>query len=244
MGPERQPLPGVVSASRMEVRTLERAGRRFRSLPGVSTRSCGMGRERAARAARELLAQGCTALVSWGFAGALAPRLHRGDLLLPARVVNVDGTGIEVDVRWHRRMQQVLAPAPTPCAETLLHAPEPVLTADAKAALFASSRAAAVDMESATLGAVANAAGVPFLAVRAIVDIHSDSLPVWASRALDDSGRLAARVVLTGLLQRPGDLLRLLRLARGVAAARASLARAAQLAGPHLLAGHDASPSS
>ncbi len=172
------------------------------------------------------------------------PRLRRGDLLVPARVVDADGSGIEVDVHWHRRMQQALAPAPTLCTQTLLQASAAVLTAEAKAALFASSRAAAVDMESATLGAVANAAGVPFLAVRAIVDIHSDSLPVWVAHALDDSGRLAARVVLTGLLRRPGDLSKLLRLARGVAAARASLARAARLAGPRLLAGHDASAPS
>ncbi|NIW04249.1 MAG: purine phosphorylase [Gammaproteobacteria bacterium] len=244
MDPERQPLPGVVSASRMEARTLECAGRRFRPLVNLPTRICGIGSERAARAAQELLAQGCGALVSWGFAGALVPRLRRGDLLVPARVVDADGSGIEVDVHWHRRMQQALAPAPTLCTQTLLQASAAVLTAEAKAALFASSRAAAVDMESATLGAVANAAGVPFLAVRAIVDIHSDSLPVWVAHALDDSGRLAARVVLTGLLRRPGDLSKLLRLARGVAAARASLARAARLAGPRLLAGHDASAPS
>lgn len=241
MDPERQPLPGIVSASRMEARTLEHAGGRFRPLAGVPTGICGIGSEGAARAAQRLLAQGCTALVSWGFAGALAPRLRRGDLLLPARVVNADGTGIEVDVQWHRRMEEVLASAPTPCTQTLLQASEAVLTADAKAALFASTRAAAVDMESAALGEVAKAAGVPFLAVRAVVDIHSDSLPVWVSRALDDSGRLVARVVLIGILRRPGDLSKLLRLARGVAAARASLVRAAQLAGPRLLAGHDAS---
>ncbi|MFN7174685.1 MAG: hypothetical protein ACK4MT_08280, partial [Thermaurantiacus tibetensis] len=64
-------------------------------LPGVAV--SGARPEMAEAHARRLAAEGAEALLSVGLAGALAPGLAPGDLLVPARVVTAEGRGFEAD---------------------------------------------------------------------------------------------------------------------------------------------------
>jgi hypothetical protein len=93
------------------------------------------------------------------------------------------------------------------------HSPTPVLTVAAKAELFASTGALAVEMESAVVGPIAAAAGVPVLAVRAITDAAGDALDPVLLRCVDDMGRPRRAVLAKELLRHPGLATRLVRLA-------------------------------
>lgn len=137
-------------------------------------RCCGMGPERAADAARTLLAEGATALLSYGTAGALAPELAPGTLLLPERIA-YHGTVRAVDASWRQRIAARLSPAPV--AGLLLTQSRPLVTVADKADAFRATGAAAVDMESGAVLEVADAAGVPGLVLRAVIDGAATALP-------------------------------------------------------------------
>ena len=110
-----------------------------------------------------------------------------------------------------------------------------VLTVAEKAALFERSGAVAIDMESHRVALVAAAAGLPFLALRAIGDPAGRALPALVARALGEDGRPRIGPVIAGLLRRPGDLAALLRVRRDTAAALAALAAVAETLIPAIL---------
>ncbi|MDE2088728.1 MAG: hypothetical protein KGJ12_01765 [Gammaproteobacteria bacterium] len=201
----------------------------------VGMRLCGMGPEKAAQAARALLAEGATALVSYGVAGALAPGLAPGALLLPERVAFL-GSCRGVDVSWRERVQQRLAPEVNLAGDLLLTLKEPAATVLDKARLRRETGAVAVDMESGAVLAAAAAAGVPGLVLRAIVDSAETSLPRAALGGLDGQGRPRVAAVIQALLRRPWELAAVLRLSVNLRAAVHSLRRAWLRLGPEGLA--------
>jgi hypothetical protein len=114
----------------------------------------------------------------------------------------------------------------------------PLETPAAKAAAGAASGAVAADMESAAIAAAAAGAGVPFAAVRVIVDTLGDSLPPGAERWVDARGeRRLAPVV--GAAFRPLEWPSLWLLASRYRTARRSLERLAE----HLLPQRFAAPA-
>ncbi len=66
-----------------------------------------------------------------------------------------------------------------------------VATAEAKAALFASSGAVAVDMESSVILAHAAAAGCPTLVVRGVSDAAGESVPLELIELMTRTGSCA-----------------------------------------------------
>lgn len=106
----------------------------------------------------------------------------------------------------------------------------------AKAALHQRNAAAAVDMETHRVAAVARKAGLPVIAIRAVSDPASRSLPALVAHALDEDGRPSIRTVLRGLAARPFDLPALIRAGRDSSKALGALSIAATLIIPPLLA--------
>jgi adenosylhomocysteine nucleosidase len=111
-----------------------------------------------------------------------------------------------------------------------------LLDASAKTALRASTGAAAVDMESHRVAAVAAEAGLSCFAVRAISDPASRALPRLAKDALAPDGRARIGAVIGGLFRHPGDLPSLVAAARDSRAALAALRGAADAVLQSLLA--------
>ena len=143
-----------------------------------------------------LVARGATALVSFGIAGALQPGLRPGTLLLPRRVVTA---GLEEEwpaaPGWHRKVVELAAAAGLALLSevSLAGSDTAVAGAAGKAELAGISGAAAVDMESHILAAVAARHGLPFLVLRAIADPAERGIPGPALAGLSSSSSVSSR---------------------------------------------------
>ena len=196
----------------------------------------GMGARRARAAGESLIAEGATALLSWGSAGALHAELGPGSLLLPKRIVPVQGQDVAVDVAWHTRLMRALDGHMNVYTAPLAESSSVLRATDAKRSLRERTDAVAVDMESAALGALAWEAGLPFLVVRAVADAADMTVPGSVLGALDEDGGVHLVKLLGRLLVAPGDWVALGRLSRGFSKAQATLARVANQTGPGFLA--------
>jgi adenosylhomocysteine nucleosidase len=207
----------------------------------------GMGWAAAAAAASALAGAGAAALISFGLAGGLDPVLEPGAILLPAQILSPEDAPIATAGPWRVRLERAFAPqglAALVASGPLLTSRRAIASVAAKGALFRDSGAVAVDMESYAVAQVALAQGLPFLAVRVIVDAAGDSLPQAVAVAADAAGKLRPWRLIGALIRSPAELAPLLRLARRFRAAHHSLAAAARalaLAPPVLHAGAEAS---
>jgi adenosylhomocysteine nucleosidase len=200
---------------------LRREAACFRRLTGGARVVCyGAGAEAARRAARHLVQTGCRGLVSFGFAGSLSPRLPAGTLIVPEAVLTLDGARFPADEPWRRRILVVTGDAVT----------APIVGVDAvaaspaeKASLAQFTGAIGADMESHAVAGVAREAGVPYIAVRAVSDRATDSIPAWLLRTLDARGDVAPLAFGAALLRDPRRLATVLTLFSGTRKALARL---------------------
>jgi hypothetical protein len=95
-----------------------------------------------------------------------------------------------------------------------------------KSALRERSGACAVDMETAGIVEAAHEAGLPWVAVRAIVDSAEDSLPAACLTTLREDGHVAIGEVMWTIWRSPQLLRHFLRLAGDTATARRHLSKA------------------
>ena len=162
-------------------------------------------------------------VISAGVCGGLDPRLAAGDLVVPARVLDVGGLALAVTPDVHARACALAGPG----VETgdLATAVAVVATPAAKAALRAATGAAAVDMESAPIVAAARAAGAPALVIRAVSDDAAASVPAALTALVSPEGRVLGGRALLLALTRPQTLPHALALRRGSRRALAAVAR-------------------
>ena len=187
-------------------------------------RVAGIGPGAAERCARDLIAQGCDLLVSFGLAGGLAPGAVSGGVAVAEAVVAPDGQTFlphpEFTEALIRSIQGARSIRLAGC-ETILATP------DAKNALQRRTSAAAVDMETHHIARCAEESGISFVAVRAIADPPDARLPDAALHAVDETGIPDIKRVIGQLARRPWDLIALLKLAAYSRAAHQSLRRVA-----------------
>ncbi len=175
----------------------------------------GASAARAADLSADLVAGGCRALLSFGIAGALAPDLDCGDLVVAHGLRDAEGIDYATNAAWRDQLVKAMAENALPYREgAILGSARPLMQAADKAAAFAESGCLAVDMESAAMAAAAAQAQLPFLAVRAIADRAEDGLPALVEHAVKPDGRPDVGRALAGLLRRPGEIPATLRLAR------------------------------
>jgi adenosylhomocysteine nucleosidase len=221
---------GVVVALEAEARTLGPAVRRRDGLSSLSDGALlavsGMGGALAAIAARSLVDAGAAALMSFGLAGGLDPRLRAGGVVVPCEVISRDGARFATAEEWREQLRLVIAKVRPVAAGKLLTSAQPIDAVADKARAFRETGAVAVDMESLAIAEVAAARSLPFIAVRVIVDTAADVLPravVAASRG----GQVNIGRLIGGLAAAPLDLIALIRLMQRYRAATRSLAAVA-----------------
>ncbi|MGH8234242.1 MAG: hypothetical protein ACREPU_08605 [Rhodanobacteraceae bacterium] len=192
----------------------------------------GIGPHNAMRAAERLLACGVNQLANWGVAGALDASLVPGDILIPDRIrYTLDDSGFTTDPVARERIISACSAALTVRRGTLWSAPEPIASQTDKRALAERSGAIAVDMEAASIAAVAARAHLPFVAVKAICDPLGRELPRLIMHALDGSnGSLSWRMLTAIAFGGPSAWSAVRSLSHDFAHARRALTSAARLA--------------
>lgn len=194
----------------------------------------GVGAAAAARAATLLIEEGAGALVSWGCAAALDPRLKPGDLILPNRIIDADGLLLETSSDWRNRLFSRLAGRLSVYQDALAEGTAIIATPAEKARIFAETGAIALDMESAAIARAARRIEIPFLAIRTIADPAAMAVPTSVLAAQDETGKVRIPKVLGHALLNPGDLLGLIQLGRHFRAAMKTLREVKAMAGAEL----------
>jgi adenosylhomocysteine nucleosidase len=166
--------------------------------------------------------------VSFGFAGGLASGLARGTLIVGTEVVCEDGDrhGTMASPNLVEQFSAAAGAEGLPVHQGILVTSRHIL-ADftAKAHLRSTSGACAVDMETAGIVEASDEAGMPWVAVRAIVDSATDTLPPACLAALREDGRVATGRLLWMIGRSPSVLRHIVRLAGDTALARRHLSQ-------------------
>jgi len=151
----------------------------WKGMPLLLVRT-GVGAAAARRALRQALDNfplGCC--LQLGYAGAVQPELSAGDVIIATELIEArSGGNFPVTPELARRSEAIRRRLGLPggCGP-LLTVPGPALTPAAKESWARPYRALALEMEGAALAATCQAAGVPFLAVRAVLDPLDYQLP-------------------------------------------------------------------
>lgn len=229
---------GFITALASEARTLRAAfGAEAVTTHGVLIVVAGIGAVAAARAATAGMSAGASALVSWGYAGGLAPNLTCGTLVVADRIICTDGSVFGTDERWREALTAcILGQQSVRCA-SLLSSSTVLVDEACKSRKFRDTGAVAVDMESAAVAQVAWDWGVPFLAVRAVVDTARDTLPRAIIDAIGPEGKLRWGRLCRDVVRSPRTVQQLLHLGVSYRAARQALTAAAVVGKLHLRSG-------
>lgn len=188
----------------------------------------GMGKERA-EAATEFILQRypVTALVSFGFAGAVNENLQIGDVVICSTLYSSNdvtkGNPCSSDASLISLSLQVLPGKITRLSQgKSVTVAQPASTPEVKSDLCRTFNADIVDMESYWIGKIASAREVPFLAVRAISDTLQDNLLPF-DRFMDMNGKLLRQKAILYFLSHPQHVAKLFALQRNAWRARKNL---------------------
>lgn len=161
-------------------------------------------------------------VISAGTCGALAPDLEAGDLVLPESVLGPAGERWNVTPGVHAA---AVGRAVAVRTGLLLTSADLVATPEAKAGLWRSTGAAAVDLESAEILAWASRQGSASLVVRAVSDTARQAVPAELVDLISPEGRLRAVRAVAVALTRPRTIPHALILRRGTGLALKAVAR-------------------
>ena len=193
----------------------------------------GIGRSRARDAARRAfdLIPGAELVIGTGVAGALSSGLKPGDLVLSDRTLTIHADGqvaeqvTAVGDAHIRAIGRSLAIAGIAYSTGAILTSHRVLATGAeKRRAKESTGAIAVDMETAAIAAEAAARGIPFVAIRAVLDEVDDEI-VGAAMA-DQDGNIRPLVATSYLIRNPATILKLPRLIRNLSRATTAIADA------------------
>jgi adenosylhomocysteine nucleosidase len=166
--------------------------------------------------------QGARCLVSFGVAGGLAPHLLPGDVILSTEVIGATCRW-RADPSFDREMARLAARIGA-LAGPVLGASDPLASEAQKRQAWYDTGALAVDLESAIVARVAQAADIPFLVLRTIADPATRALPPAALIPLAADGTPALGRIVAAVLRRPRQIAGLFGLARETRRALAALA--------------------
>ena len=171
----------------------------------------------------------CPGIISFGVAGGLAPQLRPGTCVIGSAILS-GSNRMPTNQIWS---QQLLRTFPDAVSGMLLGVSAPICDPRDKCALYVSTGAIAVDMESHVVAAVGAAHGIPVAAMRVVTDPAERTLPAVA--AMRPNGTTNIGAMIKAVLMRPREIPALFQTAFDALAARVTLVRGGRLLGPSLL---------
>jgi adenosylhomocysteine nucleosidase len=181
--------------------------------------------------------QECSALLSFGIAGALGPDLQVGDTVVSTGVINAKGDVFVADDSWLQRAIVLLDQELSPVHKGLIYGSDKTIsTPQLKSEIHANSKAICVDMETHRMALVAGRASIPFLAIRVISDDTSRVIPSAALGVIGENGKPLIGRVIRRLLRHPNQVPALMALSRDMETALETLRRVPSILGPLLCA--------
>lgn len=171
----------------------------------------GIGRRNIAAAVARAAAGGAHAIIIAGFGGGLDPNRRTGDLHIASefRIADApDGRAIPADARLAARLRAGAPDASAGPSVTVAALAQP----EWKAALWQAGAGVTVNMEDYWAADAAADAGIPFAAVRAVLDTAGQALPEYL--APDAAGGVRPARIAATLPMHPARAPELVRLAR------------------------------
>ena len=193
----------------------------------------GIGHEHATETARRAfdMMPGAELVIGTGVVGALSSGLKPGDLVLCDRTITIHNDGqvgehvTAVSDAHLRAVGHSLASAGIAYSTGAILTSHRVLATGAeKRRAKESTGAIAVDMETAAIAAEANVRGLPFVAIRAVLDEVDDE--VFGAEMADEDGNVNPLAATSYLLRNPATMLKLPRMIRNLSRATAAIADA------------------
>lgn len=193
----------------------------------------GIGMERARETARRALdlMPAVEMIIGTGVAGALSAGLRSGDLVMADRILalhagadRAEHMAQSADAQIRSLGHWLRAAGLTYATGALLSSHRVMATGREKRQAKETTGAIAVDMETAALAAEAHARGIPFVAIRAVLDEVDDE--VVGAEMTDEHGRVRPLAATAYLARNPSAMLKLPRLMRNLALAANSIADA------------------
>jgi len=225
-------ITGIIVALPEELRTLTKSKLAQGEYTQLSANTlvilAGAGAKNAASASLKLIAQGAQQLISWGCAGALAPDLQAGDIIIPHSILGQDNNSLAAHKHWQQQSIKILEPCLKCYNGQLLESATVISLAHDKTQQFQRSNALAVDMESAAIARIAAQNNRPFIAIRSIVDAAQFDLPNAINYALNNQGTVIVSKLIKYLCLHPSELVPLIQLGLHFKAANRSLTQIAQ----------------
>lgn len=209
---------GIVCGLAFEAAIIKRAVKQTLPANAPLIACSGPGPSRARTAASILADQGSEALLSFGISGGLDPGLATGTVIIATGLAN--GSKQNCDEQWSTRLYKSLKPDFDARYAPLAGAKSVLSTTTEKLALFRSSGAAAIDMESSGIAEAAAEKGLPFVALRVICDTADVTIPPIAISAMGNNGRIRILATAFQSSANPSQIPDLVRLARRTADAR------------------------
>lgn len=230
---------GILSALPQEaqvITTNSKLCEPFAVANGISLVRSGIGERNASHGAAKLLETGANALLSFGVCGGIDPEIKTGGILIPTVVSNGEES-IQTSTNWRTALEKKLE-IDGLISSTLWYTSKPVLDPKDRKTLFDESGAQGIDMESLAVARVAEEAGLPFVAIRVVLDDAFTRLPRLATVAVDEWGELQLSRLLIGILRNPFEVPALMRLAGQLREAVRVLRKIYGRAGPGFLCDH------
>ena len=196
----------------------------------------GMGESKVNAAIESLLVKNVEGLISFGTAGALCGGMKSGDIVVPEKIVNTNGSQQISSTLWRDSIIRHLSGCPATVLQGDLLTTNTVISdTESKKALHEATGAIAVDMESALITAAANSHNLPTVTLRVIVDEANMTIPASVLANTDDFGDAAIVGILIDTLKQPKLIWELIKLAKMFRDAKHSMRWIGSRAGQILL---------
>lgn len=223
---------GVITGLKFEADIIRRAALHLKHQHPHYASVAG-NQEQSYEKAKEFVAGGAKALISFGIAGGLTDDVPVGTLILATEVYCGEGGVYKTDKVWREGLEGVLKSELALVTGPVISLPYALETEDQKRKAHSDTGAFGVDMESFGVAKAAFELKVPFIVIRAVSDAAADTLPACVVPAMGKGGEIKIGPVLKGIAGKPSDIPHLIGFGLKTRKANATLRRVSFLGLPH-----------